>query len=147
MGARLIEPTLKGLADGSLRGRVQDETQVTYAKKLEKAMETLDPLARTAAELDRQVRGLSPWPGSSLFLQVGAETRRLKIREASPRTGIRLPAGSLDEKAGMLVLGTSEGVLELKKMQWEGKKETDAAGFLNGLRGSAIALPLQTKKK
>lgn len=145
MGARLIVPTLAGLAEGTLRGQVQDESQVTYAKKLEKSMEILDPLTRTAAELDRQVRGLAPWPGSSLLLSVGPEIRRLKIKEAVLHRQVRLPAGKLDEKAGMVMLGTTEGALELKRMQWEGKKEVDAAEFLNGLRGKSATLPFRAQ--
>lgn len=141
MGAELIGPTLRGLDDGSLVGRVQDEALVTHARKLDKAMELLDPLTKSARELDRQVRGLTPWPGSSLMLQVGSETRRLKIKEAIPRSGVRLEPGTLDEKVGMLLLGTADGALELKRVQWEGKKEIDAGGFLNGLKGQRSGLP------
>lgn len=146
MGARLIVPTLRGLADGTLRGQAQDETQVTYARKLEKGMELLDPLGKPALELDRQIRGLTPWPGSSLLLQAGPDKLRLKIKEATPRPdlpGARVSPGMLDAFAGMLLLGTTSGVLELKRVQWEGKKDVDASAFLNGLRGKSASLPFR----
>ena len=55
-------------------------------------------------------------------------------------------AGKLFEKAGMLLLGTQEGALELLTVQWEGKKEVDAAGFMNGLRGRGQSFPLQVDR-
>src|SRR4051812_12654614 len=63
MGAELIVPTLNGLADGALKGFAQDESAVTYASKLTKEMEWLNP-AESAIVLDRRVRALSPWPGT-----------------------------------------------------------------------------------
>jgi methionyl-tRNA formyltransferase len=137
MGAELIVPTLAGLADGSLKGIVQDEAQVTYASKLTKEMETLHP-SENAVALDRRVRALNPWPGTSLM--VGGQ--RLKIKRARVRADIRGSEGKIFEKAGMLLLGTSEGALELLSVQWEGKKEVDAAGFMNGLKGRGQAFPL-----
>lgn len=141
MGAELIVPTLRGLEDGSLKGTVQDESQVTYASKLTKEMEWLDP-AEKASLLDRKVRALNPWPGSSIW--VG---ERLKVKRVRLMSDIGGSAGKLFEKAGMLLLGTSEGALELLSVQWEGKKEVDASGFLNGLRGRGKSLPLEVSSR
>ena len=43
----------------------------------------------------------------------------------------------------MLLLATAKGSLELKLVQWDGKKEVDAGGFLNGLKGRGETLPLK----
>lgn len=137
MGAELIVPTLRGLADGSLRGISQDDSKVTYASKLTKEMEFLDP-SETAELLERRVRALNPWPGTSLM--VGGQ--RLKVKRAVLRADIDGGAGKIFERAGMLLLGTSRGSLELLNVQWEGKKEVDAAGFINGLRGRGQSFPL-----
>jgi methionyl-tRNA formyltransferase len=143
MGAELILPTLRGLEDGTLRGERQDESKVTYAGKLDKTMELLDPWKETAAELDRRVRALHPWPGTSVAVQGESATLRLKVRAAAPHPGIAGTAGELFERAGMVLLGTTQGSLELLSLQWEGKREVDAAGFLNGLRGRNQSLPLR----
>jgi len=137
MGAELIVPTLRGLADGSLHGRAQDESAVTYASKLTKEMEWLNP-SESATKLDLRVRALNPWPGTSLLV----EGQRLKVKRVRVRADVNGPAGKLFERAGMLLLGTSAGALELVAVQWEGKKEVDAAGFLNGLRGRGRELPM-----
>jgi len=142
IGGQLIGPTLAGLDRGALRGEIQDESKVTYASKLTKEMERLDP-ERTAAELDRAVRALNPWPGTSFFVEIGAKPERIKVRQAVPHENMSASVGELSERAGMLVLGTARGCLELKRLQPEGKKEMDAASFVNGLRGRGAALPLR----
>ncbi len=138
IGARLILPTLHGLADKTLAGQSQDVSQVTYASKLSKEMEWLDPYRETAAQLDRKMRALNPWPGTSLMLD-----QRLKVKKAHLRENIQGQPGNLFEKAGMVLLGTPQGSLELQVVQWEGKKAVDAAGFLNGLQGRGQKLPLK----
>jgi methionyl-tRNA formyltransferase len=148
MGAELIVPTLNGLASGEIRGKAQDESQVTYASKLTKEMEWLDP-SKSAHQLGLNVRGLSPWPGPSVWIQEElaegqCKTSRLKVKRARAHANISGPQGKIFEKAGMALLGTSEGALELLTVQWDGKKEVDAGGFLNGLKGRGQSLPLQT---
>jgi methionyl-tRNA formyltransferase len=142
LGAGLLGETLSGLEAGTLKGKPQDESKVTYASKLTKEMEWLDP-ALAARELDLRVRALNPWPGTSITV-LG---QRLKVRKAAPHPSLQGKQGELFERAGMLLLATSQGSLELKQVQWDGKKEVDAGGFLNGLKGRGEKLPLQTGKK
>lgn len=146
LGAYLIVPTLEGLSLGNLKGKVQDEAQVTYASKLTKEMEWLDPWNRAASALDRQVRALNPWPGTSILLDIGGRRERLKIKSVVPHAEISSRAGELLEKFGMLLLGTSQGSLQIERGQWDGKKEMDAASLLNGLKGRGVALPLACVK-
>jgi methionyl-tRNA formyltransferase len=147
MGGVLILSTIDGLANGTLRGQPQDPAQVTYAHKLTKEMEALDP-GLPATDLARRVRALNPWPGTSVLLETapGGKTERLKIRAAKAHSfASSTGRGEIADKAGMLLLGTAEGSLELLRVQPEGKKEMDASSFLNGLRGRGIALPLRVR--
>ena len=139
LGANLLRPTLEGLDQGILKGQPQDESQVTHAHKLTKDMEWLDATGR-ADDLDRQVRSLNPWPGTSLQLENG---RRLKVRVAKLRKDLKGECATLFERSGMVCLGTSAGSLELLEIQWEGKRVVDSAGFLNGLKGRGESLPLK----
>lgn len=148
MGAEIIVPTLDGLASGTLRGVPQDEKKVTYAAKLTKEMEWLDP-GLGAVQLDRQVRALNPWPGTSLWIgdqkaSLAGSITRLKVKRARVHAAIQGQAGQIFERNGMALFGTSHGSLELLMVQWDGKKEVDAAGFLNGLKGRGQALPVGT---
>lgn len=145
IGSELIIPTLEGLESSTLKGISQDSSQVTFASKLSKEMEWIDPF-ENAVVLDRRIRALNPWPGTSLWVGMTEQGQRLKIKKARVRLDIRGHQGELFEKAGMLLLGTSEGSLELLALQWDGKKEVDAAGFLNGLKGRGQTLPLKVGK-
>lgn len=142
IGGELIGPTLEQLEKGTLRPEAQDESLVTYASKLTKEMERLD-FTKSAVELGRAVRALNPWPGTSFSVEISGKKERIKVRQALAHENMGAPLGEICEKVGMLVLGTAKGVLELKKIQLEGKKEMDASSYVNGLRGRGVALPLQ----
>lgn len=141
LGADLIIETLKGLQSGSLKGTPQNTHEVTFSEKLSKEMEWLNP--RDPAEiLDRKIRALNPWPGTSV--QIG---QRLKIKKAKLRSNIQGTPGEIFERSGMLLLGTTQGSLELLRVQWEGKQETHCSDFLNALRGRNQSLPLKIDQK
>jgi methionyl-tRNA formyltransferase len=63
MGAELLVETLEHFDE--LRVAGQDHSQATVAAKLRKEESELD-WDLGAAELDRRVRGLQPWPGATL---------------------------------------------------------------------------------
>lgn len=140
LGAELLISTLKGLEVGQLKGMKQDERLVTYASKLTKEMEWLDT-TQPAEILDQRIRALNPWPGTSVLTQDGT---RLKIKKAILRKDIHDRQGQIFERSGMLLLGTPRGALELLSLQWDGKKEVDAAAFFHGHRK---ALPLELKSR
>ncbi len=138
MGAGLLVRTIEGLASGALRGEPQDESRVTLASKLTKEMEKLDP-AKSVRELDCQVRALTPWPGTSVWLSPSRE--RLKIKRVQPRPEVTSRPGKLFEAAGRLFLGASDGCLEVLEVQPDGKRALSAAEYLNGVRGKLGAAP------
>ncbi len=138
IGANLLARTLEGLASDTLKEVIQDESKVTYASKLTKEMEWLNP-AEAAATLERRVRALNPWPGTSLKLG-----QRLKVKQARARD-VRGVQGQVFHRAGMILLGTSEGSLDLQRVQWDGKREIGPEEFMNGLKGKGQSLPLEVK--
>jgi len=143
MGAQALRETIAIIQQGTLKPIAQIESQVTHASKLTKEMEKLD-FTKSVLELDRQIRGLSPWPGSSFVADLSGQPTRIKVKLGLPHknAGLSGKQGQMFERAGMLFLGASDGAYELKRLQQDGKKEVDAAGFLNGLQGKAIALPV-----
>lgn len=63
LGPDLLLATIDQIASGTVTFTPQDESLVTYAKKLKKSDGNLD-FARPAAELVNRIRGLWPWPGT-----------------------------------------------------------------------------------
>ncbi len=114
------------LAD--LPGRVpepQPEDGVTYAAKIDKAEAAVD-WTRPAAEVDRQIRGLSPFPGAWTTI-LGRRVRLLRSRLG---TGAAAPGTVLDG----LTVACGTGAVEITEVQPEGKPRMDAAAFLRGAR-------------
>jgi methionyl-tRNA formyltransferase len=93
MGAPLVLRAIEGLVSGALKGVPQDESKVTIAKKLTKELQWLDPESCDAETLDRQVRALSPWPGTRITIEgLGS----VKILEAEKVDFQGVKAGEID---------------------------------------------------
>lgn len=146
ISARLMVKAIQAIESGTSVSVPQDPSRVTYAEKLTKEMEALDPHLR-AVELYRKIRGLSPWPGTSVWVENGQKAERLKIRKARLRADIHQPAGQIGEGNGMILLGTAQGSIELLELQWEGKPPMNAAQFKSGLLGAHRQFPLRVIKK
>lgn len=121
MGARLIVRALDEYS--SLTPAPQSEDGVTYAAKIDKAEARIDWSA-PAIEVDRKIRGLSPFPGA--WCMAGEE--RLKLLQSQLCEG-RASAGTVLQ--GMRV-ACGEGAVEILKAQRQGKKPMDAQDILRG---------------
>jgi methionyl-tRNA formyltransferase len=141
LGARLIVEALAGAARGTLKETLQPNSGVTYAAKLNKTESALD-WRRPAAELERQVRAFSPWPGAAA--RFGGEA--IKVLEAKV----------LDDNPGQapgtvmgdaLTVACGTGALRLIRVQRAGKAAMTAEAFLRGFAvpaGARFDLPDET---
>ena len=122
LGAGAIVEALAGL-DG-LVPVPQPEAGVTYAAKIDKAEARVD-WTRPAAEVDRLIRGLSPFPGA--WVEVGGE--RVKLLRSRLAGGQGAPGAVL---SGFTV-ACGSGAVEVIEAQREGKRPMQAAEVLRGL--------------
>lgn len=125
IGARLAPAALDLLTRGEAVETPQPAEGVTYAKKL-KPEETPIDWRRSATELDRHIRGLSPAPGA-WFTLGGVRVKALLARPAAPDGP---PGEALDDA---LLIGCGRGSLRLLQVQREGRAVQDAESFLRGL--------------
>src|SRR6056297_451387 len=105
--------------------RPQAEVGVTYAQKIDKAEAWID-WGADAAEVDRIVRGLSPFPGSWTM----ACGKRVKILGTRVVEGSGTPGTILDDAT--VACGT--GAVTLNRVQPEGKSPMSAEEWLRGVR-------------
>ena len=126
LGARLIVDALAHL-DG-LPPLPQPEEGVTYAAKIDKAEARID-WTRPAAEVDRLIRGLSPFPGAWTEATTEAGPARLKLLLSEPAPGAGAP-GTILDAAPTVACGA--GAVRLLRLQRAGRGPQDAADFLRG---------------
>ncbi len=124
LGAKLIIDGVNGIEAGKLIPVPQPEAGVTYAKKINKAEARID-WAESAQEIDRKVRGLSPFPGAWLSYK----KRRIKCLYGTPEDGKNTAGFAVDDRLG---IACGEGIYRILKLQREGKAAMTAKDFLKG---------------
>jgi methionyl-tRNA formyltransferase len=129
LGGELIVTAFDLRAEGRLELSEQDDEGATYAEKIEPGERRLDPL-RTAAELARTVRALTPHIGAYVETPDG---ERLGVRAATAEDGNGEP-GQFEGREGSLWLGCAEGRLRLDVVQPPGSRPMPADAFLRGHR-------------
>ncbi|MCD9149400.1 methionyl-tRNA formyltransferase [Pseudophaeobacter flagellatus] len=127
MGASLIVTAL-GHLDG-LSPQVQSDEGVTYAAKIDKAEAQID-WTQPAEEVDRKIRGLSPFPGA----WVEIDGQRVKLLASRLATGTGQPGQVLDGDSLTIACGTGDGAgaIELLRLQRAGKGAQDREIFVLG---------------
>lgn len=125
LGAEMIVEALPKIANGSITPTVQPEAGVTYAAKLTKDEGRIN-WQESAAEIERKLRGLTPWPG--VYFESKGE--RIKVLEAAVAFGVHGAAGTLLSDDFTVACG--EDAITLTKVQRQGRSVTDGASFLRG---------------
>lgn len=128
-GAKLLIDTLPAVEAGTLNPQPQKDEESCYARMIKKEMGRLD-WKKSAAELERLVRGLNSWPSAFTYLN----GKTLKIWEAAVEAGnsTKKPGEVAEVTKEAIKVQTGEGLLVLKNVQLEGKKRMDVKAFLLG---------------
>lgn len=131
LAAELAPRALAGLADGSLKPAPQTEAGMTYAQKITGEDQRID-WTKPAAEIDCQIRGLSPAPGAWCEADLGQGPVRLKVllSELTDHTRVAVPGTAIDDR---LSIACGDGrVVRLLRLQKPGGKPLAAREFLAG---------------
>ncbi|HAM40455.1 MAG TPA: methionyl-tRNA formyltransferase [Candidatus Omnitrophica bacterium] len=129
-GGDVLVETLAWLERGAVAFRPQDERLATYARKLSKEDGRVD-WTRQAVALDRLIRAMVPWPGSSTTWR----GESLKLWSVSPRSdpgASGQPGQILAVDQEGIVVATGEGQVTLHELQLAGGRRMAARDFLLG---------------
>jgi methionyl-tRNA formyltransferase len=127
LGAELLVSAL----DESPPFAEQDEAGATYAEKIVSEDRELDP-ARSATELERVVRALTPHVGARVRLGDGTA---LGVGAARAQDGAGPPPGTVSLDGELPLFGCASGSLELLQVQPPGRRMMSGADYLRGRRG------------
>ena len=127
-GAELIVRTLAEVEAGRAVETPQPDDGVTYAKKIRTKEARID-WTKPGAEVDRKIRGLSPFPGAWFTLATDKGPVRVKALLSAYEDADGAAGEALDDR---LLIGTGEGAVRLLRVQREGRGPQDAEAFLRG---------------
>ncbi|OMH39463.1 methionyl-tRNA formyltransferase [Motiliproteus sp. MSK22-1] len=128
IGATALLEALGKIQSGTITAEAQDENLACYASKLLKAEGQIN-WTLSAEKLDRQIRGLNPWPVT--YSQLNGE--RIRIWQA------HLLEGQTDQRPGTIIsadndglsVATGNGIIAVTSLQLPGKKQLFIADLLN----------------
>jgi len=123
LGAEAIVTALANL--DTLTPEPQPDEGVTYAAKIDKAEARVD-WTRPAIEIDRQIRGLSPFPGAWTMIA----GKRVKLLACQLAAGAGPPGSMLSD----LTIACGQGAITITALQPEGKPRMEAEAYLRGAR-------------
>jgi methionyl-tRNA formyltransferase len=124
MGANLLIESLRNLEEGSLKFINQNNSEATYAKKIDKN-ETKINWNLDASKVLAHIHGLSPSPGSWFEY----EKERFKVLKAKISTDKGKPSSVLDEN---LTIGCKSNSIQILQLQRQGKNAQTSKDFLLG---------------
>jgi len=129
IGAELLSETINLIDE--LKPVAQDESKATLAPLLTKAAGLID-WTSAAAEIERRVRGLQPWPNAYTYWK----SQHLILWQASAHDHseyLAAPGEVIAAHGDELIVSCGEKTaLRLLELQLEGKRRLTSRDFLNG---------------
>lgn len=132
MGKELLLDTLPSIIDGTAKRVAQKDDEVTYAYNIKREEEYLD-FSKTSLELFNQIRGLSPFPGSSCVID-DKEFKVYMARIEKIDTSKSVPGQILHIYKDGIGIATGDYELVLLDIKPFGKKRMLASSFVNGIK-------------
>lgn len=129
-GADLLTETLDQLEAGTVTYEKQPaESSTDYARMLKKEDGQID-WNKSAAELERLIRGLNPWP--SAYTHIDGKTLKIWMADAEDGNSGSEPGTVVEVTKNTVKVQTGDGMLSLLEVQLEGKKKMPVDAFLRG---------------
>lgn len=124
LGADLMSDVLKNI--DTIVAQKQDESLVTYAKKLERDEEKLD-FSMSAFDLERKIRAFNPYP--AVYFEYKGERFKVLKANISDSQG---QSGEILESTKALKIACGEKALDITLIQRQGKRTMSADELLRG---------------
>ena len=133
IGAQELVCALDEMEAGTVKWTDQDESQVTYAAKIDKAEMRLSPADDACTNLRRIRASMDAAPARLRVMDKGV--RALGGRLADEEVA----QGAVLVRKGRVLLGCSSGALELLRVKPDGKRDMDASAWAAGLRAQDLS--------
>ncbi len=128
-GAKLCVETIELIEAGKVVPQKQGETTTEYAKMITKDLGKID-FSKSAAEIERLIRGFNPWP--SAYTRLGGKTLKIWAADVLDEEYEGALGEIIKVSKNEICVKTGKGTLAIRELQLEGKKRMDTAAFLRG---------------
>ena len=127
---RLIVKFLKMMSEKPLKEIPQDDSIATYAPKIDKNRSMI-MWERDAKEVSAHIRALDPIPGA--YTNLGENRIKFFFSRVSDNQRLdTIPGRVIREDKKSLKVETGKGVVEIREIQYPGKKRLPVGDFLKG---------------
>ena len=141
LGASTLLSTLDRLDRGAIEARAQSTRGITHAPMLTRPEGSVD-FDRPAREVHDRVRGLDPWPATS----VEWDGRRLKVSGSEPVDSRHdAPPGEILDVDDGLLVACADSAVRFSRIQAEGKRAVSPGEFArgHGLVAGQLLMPVE----
>jgi len=140
LGKKTVINTLKLIEEREVKTTVQPHSEdLKTAYKLHKENTQID-WTKNLNEIHNLIRGLSPYPCAWTVIQDNDKQWNVKIYEAEPEAAIhQYDIGTVLSTKKEIQISVRDGFINIKSLQFPGKKRMSASEFLNGFEFSANA--------
>jgi methionyl-tRNA formyltransferase len=133
IGADMIVDFVPKWTQGKISSIPQAQSEATYCKPIKREDGKIE-WSSAVEEISRKWRSYYPWPGIYSILSTKNQPKRLKLLEIEiiPDVGAGEKNGKIIEYGQEVAVQAKNGLVILKKIQLEGKKEMDVDDFSKG---------------
>lgn len=128
-GANLCVKTMQALEEGTVTPVPQGETTTSYAKMIKKQLGNID-WTKTAIEIERLIRGLTPWP--SAYTNWNEKVMKIWSAKVVEGNSESAPGTIVKVEKDAFYVQTGADWLKVCEVQIPGKKRMNAEAFLRG---------------
>lgn len=134
-GAYALLSAMFAIEQGNVHWTQQDESQVTYAPKIEKGELDCDPADTAVTNLRRVQASSDAHPSKCAVAGKGVTILAARATDDSAEDAGEIKQGSVVFRAKKLYLGCADSPMEILEVKPDGKKEMSAAAFASGVQG------------
>ncbi len=140
-GSKALIQVLESIENGSSKSRIQDDSMVTYAPKINKNMARID-WTQEAPVVANMIRGMDKTPGAWSLL-MGKPTKLFDAVLSEVFVSDSLPGTVLEANdVSGLKVATGQGALNIREVQPSGKKRMSTCSWIRG-RGTEVGQRFQ----